>query len=215
MKKIFFCLTLFIVAFTLLMPQSIAQDKANKDFLITKNSVGFVQIGVSLKDTTQKAKEIGYSIKKNDTNYVLFDNNNIPLLKFTIFNSQPRKKPIRTITTTSSKFKLDNGLSLIGTPLYKLEDYFSVASIYRVKPEPDAPEFVDFKSWPFSDSTIYEGYIIKYKATLNKIADEYGKTTPVGKYENRFCLFTNNFFQEAQIETFQIEATEPKIKFSK
>ena len=190
-----------------------AQNANNDNFLITENSIGFVKIGLPFKELAKKASEMGYSIQKNETDYVLLDENKFPLLKFTIFNSHPKTKPIRTITTTSSRFKLDNGLPLIGTPISKLEEYFSVASIYRIDPKPDSIEYIDFKSWPFSDSKICDRYIIKYKATLNKITDEYGKTSPVGKYENNFCLFTNLFFQEAQIETFQLEATEPKVKF--
>jgi len=130
-----------------------------------------------------------------------------------VFNSHTRTKPIRTIKTNSSKFQVADGLSLIGSPLFKLVALYSTPSIYRIKPRKDASEFIDFKNWPYSESIIKEGLILKYKVQLNKIVDEYGHISPVGKYENEFCLFTNEYKPEARIESFLIEAIEPKIKF--
>ncbi|MGD9580266.1 MAG: hypothetical protein AB7V50_02745 [Vampirovibrionia bacterium] len=211
MKNIFFCIILCTLLFTLLTPENFAQEK--ESLLITDHSIGFVKIGLPLKEVKKLAKEYGYNLQEKESNYTLSDNNKMPIIKFTVFNSHPKAKPVRTIYTTSSKFKLENGLSLIGTPLTKLEEHYSVASIYRIKPRKDAPEIVTFKTWPFKDSKIYEGYILKFKATLNKIADEYGKISPVGEYENAFCLYTSDFYPEAKIESFLIEAIEPKIKF--
>lgn len=183
-----------------------------KDFLITNDSIGFVKIGTPLKEIEKIAQSKGYSITKNKNFYTLLDETKSPLLTFTIFISHPQTKPVRTIKTTSSKFLLENGLKLIGNSVSSIASEYPEVSIFKVTPQKDSPELVDFKDWPFSKSIIKSGYIIKYETLLNKVSNVKGETIGVGEYPNDFCLYTNKYLPEAKIESFQIEAIEPNIK---
>lgn len=206
-------LLIIVIVIILVSTNSVfAQNKIDKSYLITKDSIGFVKIGTPLKDIQNIAKEKGFSIKKNKELYVVLDQNKYPLITFSVFTSQPRKKPVRTIKTASSKFLLPSGVSLIKTPLSKLEEIYSKASIYRIAPRKDAPEFVEFQEWPFTETKVQGAYLIKYKHTLNKLGDEFGNIIPVGKYDNDFSLYTDEYRPETHIDSFLIEAIEPTIK---
>ncbi|MEW5820069.1 MAG: hypothetical protein AB1782_07735 [Cyanobacteriota bacterium] len=215
MKKI---LVLIILNFVLIFGINnllYAQDETKDSFLITQDSIGIIKIGTPLEDVKKTAKFLGYKVKKDNSGYTLYDKNNFPVLNFTTFSSHTRTRPIRTIKTTSSRFKLPSGLSLIGTPIADLEAEYSFASIYRIKPKPDSPEFIDFKKWPFSESIVKGPYMIKYKAQLNKLVDEFGKIMSVGKYPTEFAMYADEYVLDARVESFLIEAIEPKIKFDK
>lgn len=212
--KYFQALIIFILLLLSGLSNSVvAESYTKQDLVITPNSIGIVKIGIPLKDIEKKAKDIGLSVKRTDAGYVLFDKSKMPLLTFNVFSSKSKSQPVRCIKTTSSLFVLPSGLSLINTPIADLEAEYSKASIFRIKPRKDSPEFIDFKNWPFSESIVEGSYILKYQAQLNKLIDEYGKIIPVGKYENDFCLYADDYQLEARIESFQIEALEPKVKF--
>ena len=190
-----------------------AEEALKDNFLITQDSLGFVKVGTPIKDVLKTAKDLGYTIKKDKISYMMYDKNNMPLLTITVFASHSKTNPVRTIKTTSSKYKLKNDLSLIGSKLSDLEKSYSDASIYRIAPRIEAPEFLDFKNWPFKESVVKGEYILKYKVMLNKLTDEFGKIIPVGIYPTEFSLYTDKYIPEARVESFLIEAIEPKIKF--
>lgn len=190
-----------------------AENIVNKNYLITEDSIGVIKVGMPLKVVMEEVQKLGYTIKNDKTSFFVYDERNLPLITFTVFNSHPQTKPVRTIKTTSSRFTLSNGMKLIGASISALvEEYYDV-SIFRVTANNNSPELVDFKGWPFSKSITKDGYIIKYEVVLNKITDENGKPMPVGIYSNNFSLYTSKYLPEAIIESFQIEAIEPKIKF--
>jgi hypothetical protein len=213
MVKLTICILAVLVNCFLSVNFCIAQDQNNSQYLISQDSIGIAKLGKPLKEFLAEAKDLGYIVKESKYDYLVYDRNNLPLLTITIFSSYPKSKPIRTIKTTSSKFVLDNGKSLIGTTLGELAKEYPEVSIFRINLSAQAPELVDFKGWPFSESVVKDKYLIKYETILNKISDEYGNIKPVGKYPNEFSLYTNEYLPEATIESFQIEGIEPKIKF--
>jgi hypothetical protein len=204
---------LLLTGFLLVFSTSIAFAKTPENLLITKDSIGIAKVGKPLKDFRDEAKEIGYTIKEVDQQYIVYDRNDIPILYITVFLKNKKTRPIRTIKTTSSRFLLDSGKSLIGSTLGELSEDYSGVSIFRVNTVIECPEIVDFKGWPFSEKAVIGPYIIKYEATLNKIRDEYGNVKPVGIYPTEFSLYTNKFIPEAKIESFLIEGIKPKVKF--
>jgi hypothetical protein len=210
--KLFITITIFLLAITGIL---YTETVSAQDFTITENSAGFVKIGKSLKLNQKKASALGYKIKKNDVFYTMYDEEKLPLLTFTVFSSHPDTNPVRTINVTSSKYKLDNGISLITATLSSLSKYYNDISIFKLNENNKSKELLDIKDWLFSKSIIKEGFILKYETTLGKITDEYGNKLSAGVYENNFALFTTNFIPEARVETFQIEAIEPNVKLEK
>jgi hypothetical protein len=192
---------------------SIAVDRPDSIYLITENSIGIAQIGKPLKEFKREAAQLNYKIKEAKDIYTVYDEHEMPILVFTVFNSYSKTKPLRTIKTTSSQFKLETGQKLVGTPVSRLTEEYPEVSIIRINSNVETPEHINFKGWPFSDSITKGKYLIKYETVLNKIRDEYGNVSPVGNYPTEFSLFTNDYLPEAKIESFQIEGIEPKFKF--
>lgn len=213
MKTVLKCLCLIGVVIILASYPVKAQEESKNQYLITEDSIGIVKIGKKLKDLEKEAEQVGFIVKQSGNVYNLYDSNNTPLVTFSIFNSHQRTKPVRTIKTTSSKFMLEDGTKIVGNSVKNLAEIYTEPSIFRVTPSQESPEILQFKNWPFAKSIAKGPYLIKYETLLNRVASEYGESAPVGLYSNEFALYTDQYQPDAKIDSFQIEAVEPKVKF--
>lgn len=193
---------------------SLAATPQLENYTVTESSIGFLKLGMSLNEVKEIATNIGYKVVENDRSYIIYDKNGIPIITFNVFLTTRKNPIVRSIKTTSNKYYLENGMKLVGNTVENYAAIYPEVSIFRVKPNVDSPEIVDFKGWPFSESKPIGGYIVKYTTELNKITDEYGNTSPVGIYPTKFALYTDKFIPEAKIESFQIESIEPQVKFN-
>jgi len=209
MNKIYF---IVLISLSLFSSFVYAQTETIDNCQINQDSIGFVKIGTPLSDVKKLASQLGYTIKQSSLNYIVYDKQNLPLITFTVFESKIQTKPVRSIKTTSSNFTFNNGVSMVDSSINKLLEIYPSVLILRVSSNPVTPEFIDFKGWPFSDSVVKDKYIIKFQALLNKVVDEYGKPKQVGIYPSDFSLYTDKYLPEAKIESFQIEAIEPKVR---
>lgn len=212
MRSILFLLMLIGVLFSTLLAPVYALEKEFDNFTITPTSIGFISIGTPLAEIENEANSLRFDIKKHQGIYTVYDEDDIPIATFTVFEEDANTKPVRTVKTTSSKFKLPNGVSIAGTYIYKLANVYPDLTIYRSSPTNDGEELINFKSWPFQDKLIKDGLIIRYKALLENYSDEYGQVRTGGVYPNEFSFYTTEYSPQGRIESFEIDANKIKVK---